>query len=231
MGMSMNARDVMVTELITVEEDTPIHEAARLLEEHDISSVPVVGKHGMIIGMVSEGDLIYRLVRPHIPPHIEILGAVIYLENPFQLKKEMEKLKSFTAGEIMTKEVHYVSPDTDVSDIAALMIEEDVDAVAVVENNKLVGLVTRHDLLSALSRGNGDMTKLKKPELTKEQKIALQVSIEEEEGGKALTGKVPYREPEEDEKPTKPETELEKIVRTSKVEEEGIGEEDTSGSD
>jgi CBS domain-containing protein len=224
----MKAGDVMTAELITVSADTPVTEVAEILEKYDISSVPVVGDDGMIIGMVSEGDLIYRLVRPHIPPHIEILGAVIYLENPFEIKKEMEKLKSFTAGEIMTEEFHYVSPDTDISDVASLMIDEDVDAVAVVQDGRMVGLLTRHDLLTVLSKGDVDMTKLKKPELTKEQKLALKVSIEEEESGKSMGGKVPYREPEEEEKPTRPETELEKLVRTSKAEEEGLGDENPS---
>jgi CBS domain-containing protein len=220
----MNARDVMKPELITVRGETLVREVAEILEKYDISSVPVVSDDGIVIGMVSEADLIYRLMRPHIPPHVEILGAVIYLENPFKFRKEMEKLKSFTAAEIMTKEVQRVSPDTDVSDIATLMVEHDVDAVAVVENQKIVGIITRHDLLTALSRGEITMAEEKKPELTKEQKIALQVSVEEEEGGKALGGKVPYREPEEDEISKEPETELEKIIKASKAEEEGLDE-------
>ncbi|MFP4499221.1 MAG: CBS domain-containing protein [Vulcanimicrobiota bacterium] len=148
----MKAKDVMETEVLTVTPDMTVKEVAQYLYDNELSALPVVEDGGKIIGIVSEEDLIYRVSRPHIPPHIELLGGIIYLENPFEMKKELKKMSAVTAGEIMTTEVHSVAPDTDISEVAELMTEKDINGVPVVDNNKIVGIVTRHDLLKSLTR-------------------------------------------------------------------------------
>lgn len=149
----MKVKDFMETELITVSPDDSVQDVAKLLYDHDLSAIPVTDEDKEIVGIVSEQDLIYRLAKPHIPPHIELLGGVIYLENPFEMKKELNKMTAVSAGEIMTTDVWTVAPDDDISEVAALMTERDINGVPVVEDNKIVGIITRHDLLLALASG------------------------------------------------------------------------------
>jgi hypothetical protein len=97
------------------------------------------------------------------------LGGIIYLGNPFEIKKEMEKLRSFTAGQIMSKRVYTVDPGADVTRVATVMVEKDINGLPVVEDGKIIGIVTRHDLLSALAKGefssDEQMCIQEKPEL------------------------------------------------------------------
>lgn len=146
----MKAKDIMETNVITIPPDMPVHEIAQTLSKNNMTALPVVDAEENIVGIVSESDLIYRLAHPHIPPHIELLGGIIYLENPFEMKQEFKKLMAITAKDLMTEKVLTVTEDADVEDIATLMVEKEINGVPVVKGGKIVGIVTRHDLIKAL---------------------------------------------------------------------------------
>lgn len=149
----MKARDIMEIDVITVPPDKPVKEVAKLLVQHDVTAIPVVDKDGTIMGIISEEDLIYRLAHPHLPPHIELLGGVIYLENPFEMKHELKKLTAITAGEIMTDKVLTVTGNAEIEDVATMMIENNVNGIPVVKEGKIMGIVTRHDIVMTLAKG------------------------------------------------------------------------------
>jgi CBS domain-containing protein len=152
----MKARDIMEKNIISVPPDMSIKEVAKILSENDLTAVPVVDENNDVLGIVSEADLIYRLAHPHLPPHIELLGGVIYLENPFEMKQEIKKLTAITAGQIMTEKVLTITEDVEVEDIATMMIEKDINGVPVIGDNGLVGIVTRHDLVMSLAKSDSD---------------------------------------------------------------------------
>ncbi len=147
----MLARDIMNREVVTVTRDTTIQEVARLLTEHRISGVPVVDEERRVVGIVSEGDLIYQDKKLHKPAFIEILGGIIYLENPQRLGDELMKMTAAKAGQIMTRKVHTAKEDTPVADIATLMVEHRINRVPVVDGaGRLVGIVSRQDIIKSL---------------------------------------------------------------------------------
>lgn len=158
----MQAKDIMETAVISVHPDMPVKDVALILSKNDMTAVPVVDGENRILGIVSEADLIYRLAHPHLPAHIELLGSVIYLENPFEMKEEYKKLTAITARDIMTEKIYVVDDETDITDIATLMVEKNINGVPVVDfeqGNKLIGIVTKHDLIRAMSKygaGNGN---------------------------------------------------------------------------
>ncbi len=147
----MFARDVMSRDVITVTGETTIAEVARLLTEHNISGLPVVDGDGRVVGVVSEGDLIYQDKKLHTPAFLEILGGIIYLEDPKRVGRELQKMTAFKVVEIMTTKVHTVRENTPVQDIATLMLERNVNRVPVLDDKgKLSGIVSRQDIIKSL---------------------------------------------------------------------------------
>lgn len=150
MGVEQTAGDVMTRDVVTVTPDTSVRDLARTLLEHRISGVPVVDGEGHVLGMVSEADLVERVSGPHLPPHIELLGGVIYLENPLHLEEKLRKAMAVTAGAIMSTHPVTVLADTPLRDVADLMVKRKINRFLVVEGKRLVGIITRHDVISTL---------------------------------------------------------------------------------
>lgn len=148
----MKAKDIMTRDVITVTAETTVKEVAQLLIKHKISGLPVVDEDGKVIGMVSEGDLIYQDKKLHTPAFLEILGGIIFLENPQRLGNDLMKMTAATVGAVMTKKVFTIGEDTSVSDAATLMIEKQVNRLPVVNKaGKLVGILTRQDLIKTMT--------------------------------------------------------------------------------
>jgi CBS domain-containing protein len=149
--LSMQAREFMTKDPITVSADTPTPEIARLLLAHGISAAPVVGDGGIPIGMVSEGDLLGRgeadrqarrdwwltLLAEGEALHPEFLAT---LRNP-----------QLTAREVMSAPVVRITETTEAPEIARLLEEYRIKRVPVVRDDRIVGIVSRADLLRAFT--------------------------------------------------------------------------------
>lgn len=147
----MLAKDIMTSQVITVTKDTTVTEVARLLIEHKVSGLPVIDQEGRVVGMVSEGDLIYQDKKLHTPAFLEILGGVIYLENPQRLGQDLSKMTAVKVAEIMTPKLYTVKEESTIEDIATIMIERQVNRVPVVDGaGKLVGIVSRQDVVKSM---------------------------------------------------------------------------------
>ncbi|MDO7788491.1 CBS domain-containing protein [Desulforamulus aquiferis] len=146
----MTAKDIMKANVITVDKETTISEIAKILTENKISGVPVVDGEGRIAGIVSEGDLLHKEISPRIPRFVELLGGVIYYSGLDQYKADIKKLAAIRAAEIMTEKVITVSKDTDIQTIASLMVKHNIKRIPVTEDHKIVGIVSRADIVKTL---------------------------------------------------------------------------------
>ena len=146
----MKAKDIMSTNLVTVEPGATIREIAAALIEHRISGVPVVDKAGKLLGIVSEGDLMRKELTPRLPDAVNILGAIIYYHGVARYREDFKKLMADTAREIMTKKIISVSEDTEIEAIGKCMLDHEIKRVPVLRDGKLVGLISRADLIKAL---------------------------------------------------------------------------------
>jgi len=144
------ARDVMTTDIVTVKKETTIRELAELFTSRRIGSIPVVDDNGALIGIVSESDLIEQDKNFHIPTVISLFDWVIYLESEKKFEKELRKMTAQTVGDMYTGDVETVSPDTPVSDIADIMSRKKIHSLPVVEGKKMVGIVSRIDLIRTM---------------------------------------------------------------------------------
>jgi len=144
----MRAMDVMTSEVITVGEDASVQEAAKLMAEHAISAVPVVDRDKRVVGMVSEGDLLHRAETGTERQRSWWLEMVA---STNQLAGEYVKSHSGVVKDVMTRDVISVTEDTTVADIAILLETNRIKRVPVLRDGRLVGIVSRANLVRALA--------------------------------------------------------------------------------
>jgi CBS domain-containing protein len=146
----LTAFDIMTKEVVSVTTGTSIRQLAELMSLHRIGSVPVVDDKGALVGIVTETDLIEQDKSFHIPTVISLFDWVIYLESEKKFEKELMRMTGQTVGDIYTKEVITVEPKTKVSEIADLMCDQKIHSLPVVDEGKLVGIVSRIDLIRSM---------------------------------------------------------------------------------
>lgn len=142
------AADIMTREVLTVLPETSVRAVGEILEKHRFGSLPVVDDRGMLLGIVTEEDLVSRAMSIHLPRHLTFLGGIIYLENPQRFEEEAERILALTAREIMDTNAPTVSPDTPVEEIATRMLNEDLRRMVVLnEQSHVLGIITRADIV------------------------------------------------------------------------------------
>jgi CBS domain-containing protein len=144
----MNARDVMTRDVVSVASDTPMRKIAALLVEKRISGVPVVDGSGAPIGMVSEGDLIGRSEAEREARQDWWLMTLAEGEavNP----EFLASLSYPTARDMMSTPVISIDEKTSLGEIAGILTKHRIKRVPVVSDGRIVGIVSRADLVRAL---------------------------------------------------------------------------------
>lgn len=127
--------------------------AKQLLESGEDGACVLRGNE--LIGVVTEMDLIFKEKRIHVPSFLQIMDAVIPLELPGKYEDELNKITGLTVAEIMTANPATISPNTSASEAATLMVENHYSLLPVLENDELVGVVTRPGLLRAVYAEKG----------------------------------------------------------------------------
>lgn len=141
----MKVADVMTSDVVSVGPEAPIRDVAAILVSRRISGLPVVSELGAVLGVVSEGDILVK-ERPSEPRGA--LARLLHQEQSALTAKEQAR----TAGEAMTAPALTIAPDRPVAAAARLMVDEGINRLPVVEGDRLVGIVTRADLVSAFAR-------------------------------------------------------------------------------
>jgi CBS domain-containing protein len=145
----MDVREIMTSPAITVTPETEIREVTRLMREHQISGVPVVDAVGNVVGLITELELIARNAPLHEPHYIGVLSAVIpvSLEEYREYKEQLRQVLATNAGDLMRREVETIAPEDSTEKALGLMLDPEVTMLPVVENGRVVGVVTRTDLV------------------------------------------------------------------------------------
>ncbi len=144
----MQASDIMTAKVVTVSVDTDVEVIARLLLERRISAVPVVDSSDNILGIVSEGDLIRR---PETETERHRSWWLRLLADKTERAEEYVKSHGRRADQVMTRDVVTVTEDSKVGDIAETLEKRRIKRVPVVRDGKLVGIISRANLLHGLA--------------------------------------------------------------------------------
>ena len=139
--------DIMQADWPTLAPDQTVEDTIKLFAESGISGAPVV-EGDRLVGIVTEGDLIFRDADIKAPGFLDILGGIIPLGNWEEYREETLKSAGVTVAEVMTKEVTTVTPDTPLAEAATTMADRRVKILPVVEEGSLRGVITRMDILT-----------------------------------------------------------------------------------
>lgn len=139
------AKDVMKTDIISVLPETPVKEVARLMVDNKISALPVVTKFNEIVGVISENDLISKIVKPHEPGLMTYLfhAALASSNEVLDYRKALARWNAKTAEDAMTSPAICVKPDDTIETVGQVMLDDKVKRVFVAEEGHLLGVISR----------------------------------------------------------------------------------------
>jgi CBS domain-containing protein len=151
--MAEFVRDIMDADPPTVRPDTPVEDVVRTLRDNELPGVPVVDDQGRCVGIVTEADLVLPDDEGdlHIPHYINLFGGTVFLEPLSRFEGRLRKAFASKASDMMTEKPESVAPDTTVREAARIIHESGHNRLPVVEDGRLVGVVTRLDVLGALA--------------------------------------------------------------------------------
>jgi CBS domain-containing protein len=149
-----DVRDIMDSSPASVRPDAPVEEIVALLREHGLPGVPVVDDEGRCVGIVTEADLVLPDDEGdlHLPHYINLFGGTVFVEPLGRYEQRLRKAFASTAEDMMTRDPDTVGPDTSTKKAAVLIHETGHNRLPVVEDGRLVGVVTRLDVLGALAK-------------------------------------------------------------------------------
>jgi CBS domain-containing protein len=143
--------DIMTKDIITVKRETTLRELAEIFKERHIGSLPVVDDSGTPVGIVTESDLIEQGRNLHIPTVISLFDWVIPLGGEKSLQRDLQRITAQNVGEIYSRELVSIPPDAPVSTAADIMSSRRLNALPVLDGGKLVGIVSRIDIIRSLT--------------------------------------------------------------------------------
>jgi len=176
---NVKVREIMETNVVTIGPDATVRELAEILAKNNISGLPVVNKSGELLGVVTEGDVILEDAELHFPHYIQFLDSIIYLESVRKFEERLRKAVGVKVADIMSTDVLTVDPDMSVRQVATIMADNNVNRVPVMENDRLVGIVARTDIVRAIAESGRSVERADEGESVAESTAAAQPSLEQ----------------------------------------------------
>ncbi len=146
----MLAKEIMTSDVIVVNENATIDEVSKIFVDKNISGLPVVNQYNKLVGVISEGDLVYKQKPVRPPMFINLFDGLIPIDRK-EFQEDMKRIAAYKVCDLMSKPPVYAYEDTPVSEIAELIIDKKVNRVPIVnEVHEVVGLVSRHDIIRGM---------------------------------------------------------------------------------
>src|SRR5690242_8922694 len=145
----MHAADIMTRRVVTIGPDNTVAEAAALMLRRRISGLPVVDSAGVVVGIVTEGDLLHRVEAGTDPRRPKWLSLLM---SPGKLAAEYAHVHGRKIGEVMRRDVITTSASASLSEVVGTMEKHAVKRLPVVREGRLIGMISRADLLKVIPR-------------------------------------------------------------------------------
>jgi CBS domain-containing protein len=151
--MPLTVRDIMEIDVPTVYPEDPVEKVVQTMRQHELPGIPVVNEGGRCVGIITEADLIMAGEEEdlHLPHFIELFGGIVFLESTKKFDERLRKALGSMASDLMTEDPVTITPDATVGEAAREIARHKHNRLPVVEHGRLVGVVTRIDVLDALT--------------------------------------------------------------------------------
>jgi CBS domain-containing protein len=148
------AAEIMSADPITVGPKAKVKDMAQMMVDNRISCLPVVDEDGILLGIVSEDDLVHPETKVRFPTPIHFLESYLMLPSTLhKFEEQLHRALGSIAEEVMNREPVIVDPERDVEEIAGLMVEKEQEYAVVVEGGRLAGIITEADILKTIAGG------------------------------------------------------------------------------
>jgi CBS domain-containing protein len=151
--MALTVRDIMDSEPVSVTVADSVETVLGVMREHDLRGVPVVNEGGRCVGIITEADLVLSEEGEdfHLPHYFQLFGGVVFLERWSSFEERARKAFASTAEDMMTPDPITIEPDATVREAANVIARKKHNRLPVIEHGRLVGVVTRVDVLDGLT--------------------------------------------------------------------------------
>ena len=151
--MALTVRDIMDSEPVSVTVADSVETVLHVMRDHDVSGVPVINEGGRCVGIITEADLVLSQEGEdfHLPHYFQLFGGVVFLERWSHFEERARKAFASTAEDMMTPDPITIEPDATVDEAAHLIASKKHNRLPVIEHGRLVGVVTRVDVLDGLT--------------------------------------------------------------------------------
>jgi len=152
--MALTVGEIMETDVPRVESTDSVERVLQVLREHELPGVPVTNEGGRLVGIITEEDLVLSGENEdlHLPHYFQLFGGFVFLESLGHFEERLRKAVASTAADLMTEHPVTIEPSASVDEAARLIARKKHNRLPVVEHGRLVGVVTRLDVLEALTR-------------------------------------------------------------------------------
>jgi CBS domain-containing protein len=152
--MAMTVAEIMDADAPSVVTTDGVERVLEVLREHELPGVPVVNEGGRCVGIITEEDLILtgEDADLHLPHYFQLFGGFVFLESLGHFEERLRKAVASTAADLMTEHPITIEPSSSVEEAARVIARKKHNRLPVVEHGRLVGVVTRLDVLEALTK-------------------------------------------------------------------------------
>ena len=150
----IRAKNIMTSDPVVATQDWDVSKATTIMIEKGFNGLPVIDDVGRLVGIICQSDIIAQQKKLPLPSFFTFLDGLISLNSMKSLEKEAQKIAATTVKDAMTKDPVSVSPDTGIETIAALMVDNNLHTLPVVEDGKVTGVVGKEDVLRTLVNGS-----------------------------------------------------------------------------
>jgi CBS domain-containing protein len=156
--VALTVRDIMETDVPLVTVVDPVEQVIHVLRENELPGVPVVNEGGRCVGIITEADLVLsgEDEELHLPHYVQLFGGVVFLESISHFEERLRRAFASTAEDMMTPDPVTIEPSATVREAARVIARKKHNRLPVVEHGRLVGVVTRVDVLDALTSDDGE---------------------------------------------------------------------------
>jgi len=152
--MALTVRDIMDADPVTASPEDSVQDVIHLMRANETTGVPIVNPGGRCVGIVTEADLVLSDEEGdlHLPHYIELFGGVVFLEPLRRFEERLQKAFAGTVADVMTHDPVTIESSASVHEAGRIIARKGHNRLPVVEHGRLVGMVSRVDVLDALTR-------------------------------------------------------------------------------